>query len=72
MIEVRIDDVDAVAAMRIVYELRDMGWQQCKDFDFAYRNTKRESYSYEVTDPMHAVFFFRQEEYATTFRLKYL
>jgi len=72
MIEVRIDDIDATDAVRITHELRDMGWQQGEDFDFAYRHTQRDSYSYEVMDPMHAIFFFRQESYATTFRLKYL
>ena len=72
MIEVRINDIEAIAAMRIVQELRDMGWQQGKEFDFAYHHTRRDSYSYEVMDPMHVDFMFYQEEYATLFSLKYL
>jgi hypothetical protein len=72
LIEVRIDDIDATDAMRIVYELRDMDWQQGKDFDFSYHHTRRDSYSYEIMDPMHAIFFFYRSDYATMFALKYL
>ena len=72
MKEIRVNDIDAMDAVRITHELRDMGWQQGKDFDFAYRHTQRDSYSYEIMDPMHAIFFFYQESYATLFALKYL
>ena len=72
MIEVRIDDIDALGAMRIVQELRDMGWQQGQEFDFSYHHTRRDSYSYEIMDPMHAIFFFYRSDYATMFALKYL
>jgi hypothetical protein len=72
MIEVRINNVDAVDAMRIVQELRDMGWEQSREFDFSYHHTQRESYSYEVLEPMHVIFFFYRPEYATLFTLKYL
>lgn len=71
MIEVRIDDIDALGAMRIVQELRDMGWQQGQEFDFSYHHTRRDSYSYEIMDPMHVTFFFYREEYATMFMLKW-
>ena len=72
MIQVRIDDIDANDAMRIVQELRDMGWVQGQEFDFSYHHTRRDSYSYEIMDPMHAIFFFYRPEYATLFTLKYL
>ena len=72
MIQVRIDDIDANTALSIVYELRDMDWQQGQDFEFAYRHARRDSYSYELQDPSHAIFLFYNEEYATMFRLKYL
>jgi hypothetical protein len=72
MIEVRIDNVDAIDAMRIVQELRDMGWAQGEEFDFSYHHTRRDSYSYEVMDPMHVDFVFYRSEYATLFALKYL
>ena len=72
MTEVRINNVDAVDAMRIVQELRDMGWIQGKEFDFSYHHTRRDSYSYEVMDPMHVDFVFYRPEYATMFTLKYL
>ena len=72
MIEVRIDNVDAIDAMRIVQELRDMGWRQGEEFDFSYHHTSRDGYSYEIMDPMHVDFVFYQEPYATMFALKYL
>ena len=72
MIQVRIDDIDANGAVNIVYELRDIGWQQGQDFEFAYRHARYDSYHYELQEPKHAVFLFYNEEYATMFRLKYL
>jgi len=72
MIQVRINDIDAIDAMRIVQELRDMGWVQGEEFDFSYYHTRRDSYSYEVMDPMHVDFVFYRPEYATMFTLKYL
>ena len=57
--------------MEIVRELREQGYQQGVDFDFAYHAPAQDSFSYEPSTERYTVFTFYNEKYATLFALKY-
>ena len=57
--------------MDIVRELRAMGYQQGKDFDFAYHQASYNNDGYELIDHAHTIFSFHTEKYATLFAIKY-
>lgn len=72
MIEVVLYRKDPVEVMSIVREMREMGWVQGKDFDFAYRPPMWDNkYSSEEIRAKHTVFKFYNEKYASLFALKY-
>ena len=72
MIEVVLYRKDPVEVMTIVREMREMGWVQGKDFDFAYKPPRHDTdiLFTEIT-PKYTVFKFYTEKYATLFSLKY-
>ena len=55
--------------MDIVRALREQGYIQGKDFDFAYHQSKWDEMIGEI--PTHTVFKFYEDKYATLFALKY-
>lgn len=69
-IEVTIKHLIPTEIMSIVHTLRDMGYEQGIDFDFAYTPEKIETFG---TNNYHrfTTFIFYDEKYATWFRLKY-
>lgn len=57
--------------MSIVRELRQQGWIQGKDFDFAFHRATYTIDSWTAVTPRQTIFTFYTERYATLFALKY-
>ena len=57
--------------MDIVKELRTQGYEQGKDFDFAYHQAEWDTFGHENPKRRHTVFTFYTEKYATLFAIKY-
>jgi len=71
MIEVKLLDVGPNEAMEIVRELRQKGYLQNKDFDFAYHKPTWDEFSYEGVSNRFTLFTFYRDELATWFELTY-
>ena len=69
MITVNLKRIDVNRVMDIVRELRDMGWIQGRDFDFAYNQSRWDEMIGEI--PKQTMFTFYNEKYASFFLLKY-
>lgn len=74
MITVTLDDIDLKSIMNIVYNLRHSGYEQGKDFDFAYF-PERVQFTLDFGDvvrrPRRTEFRFNNEELALFFQLKH-
>lgn len=70
-IEVVIYDRKPLEIMEIVKDLRIDGYVQGKDYDFAYHQSKMDTFGHEPPTRRHTVFTFYNEKYATLFTLKY-
>ena len=57
--------------MSIVYELRNQGYVQGVDFDFAYKPPEFDNFSGDAVHNRYTRFTFYNEKYATLFTLKY-
>ena len=68
---VSIENINANDTMNIVKDLREQGYIQGVDFDFAYRPEFYDNFSGEPLQKKHAEFIFYVEKYATLFLLKY-
>lgn len=71
MIAVNLKKVDVNRIMEIVRELREMGWVQGQDFDFAYRQAQYDNNGWQEVTPKQTMFTFYNEKYASFFLLKY-
>jgi hypothetical protein len=71
MTKIVLHDIDASRAMEIVKELRSSGLVQGEDFDFRYKPSEDNNFTYEDVIRKHTVFVFYKEKYATLFALKY-
>ena len=71
MIEVIIAKQTAHDIINIVYELRDQGFIQGVDFEFAYHAADYDNWSGDVTYNKHTVFRFTDPATASWFTLKY-
>ena len=69
-IEIKIYVRNAQHAMDIVKELRDSGYVQGVDFDFAYHKPMYDGHWQEIIQ-RNTMFTFYKEELATWFSLKY-
>jgi hypothetical protein len=72
-----VEHVDANRTLDIVYELKAMGLQNSVDFNFAYINRKQSWLTLDEDgnineEPWGAEFTFKEDKWATWFRLKYL
>jgi len=70
MIEVVVQNQDVGSILNLVHALRERGWQQGQDFDFAFKQRGGINLTGKVSS--ETVFTFYQEEYATLFALTYL
>jgi len=71
MLQVRLIDKMPNEIMDIVRELRQQGYTQGTDFDFAYNKPKYDDLSHDAVYNRHTVFTFYKEELATWFSLRY-
>lgn len=71
MIEVIVSNQSANDVINIVYELREQGFTQGVDFEFAYHAADYDNWSGDVTYNKHTVFRFANPSVASWFRLKY-
>jgi len=70
MVQIKIYKKDATEITNIVREIRNRGWIIGKDFDFYYIKSQYDDQWKEI-EPMHTLFKFYTEKYATIFALKY-
>jgi hypothetical protein len=71
LIEVKILDKKPNDFLEIVQQLRDKGYVQGKDFDFAYHPPKFDDFSGDAVYNRCVIFTFYREELATWFSLVY-
>lgn len=71
MIEVVIAKQTANSIIDIVHNLRDQGFIQGVDFEFAYHAADYDNWSGDVTYNRHTVFRFKDPAVASWFTLKY-
>ena len=71
MIEVVIEKQNANDIINIVCELRDQGFVQGIDFEFAYHGVNYDNWAEGITYKKHTVFRFADPAVASWFRLKY-
>ena len=57
--------------LEIINQLRQQGYQQNTDFDFAYHQATYDNDGWSAVTPKHAEFIFYNEMLATWFSLKY-
>lgn len=69
MTEVKLLHEKPMSVMAIVAELRDLGWIQRRDFDFAYYPAKWDTF--DEIEPRHTIFTFYNDSTASWFALKY-
>jgi hypothetical protein len=69
LVQITIENRSADSVMNIVRQLRQQGWVQGVDFDFAFHQRRWDEMVGDV--PSHTVFKFYKEHYATFFALKY-
>jgi hypothetical protein len=74
MTEIKYYTKEVNETLRIIYELREMGWQQGRDFEFRWNPTKwcNENFTFDEEEPAHCLFTFYEESLATWFTLKYI
>jgi len=75
MIAVRLRGQRIDSVLAIVRELRDLGYEQGSDFDFAYTPEKLDynlAKAGEVLSPRQTVFNFYDEQLSSWFILKYV
>lgn len=72
MIEVKVIDKMPNEVMDIVRELRQRGYIQGTDFDFAYHKPVYHDWSGDAVYNRYTEFIFYKEELATWFTLRYL
>lgn len=70
-IEVIVHDVNPVRIMELVRELRDEGYVQGADFDFAYHQPIWDTFGHEPPTRRYTIFTFYVEKYATLFAIKH-
>lgn len=70
-VEVIVYDRTPTAILEIVKELREQGYEQYKDFNFAYHASTQDTFGHEAPTRRFTVFTFYTEKYATLFALKY-
>jgi hypothetical protein len=66
---VAIHNTDPTQTMEVVRELRQQGYVQGVDFDFAYNQSRWDEMIGEI--PKHTDFVFYNDQLATWFQLKY-
>jgi hypothetical protein len=71
MIDVEIKYINPAKALEIVQELRDMGWVQGTDFDFAYYKAEWDNFSNDAVTPQKTVFTFYDDTNASYFVLRW-
>ena len=64
--------ITAKRTMEIGYELRNMGYVQGVDFDYAYYQEKYDNFSHDPIVKRHARFTFYNDSNASYFALKWL
>jgi hypothetical protein len=69
--EVLVYDLAPTHIIEIVKELREQGYTQGKDYDFAYHASTHDIFGHEAPSRRFTVFTFYVEKYATLFALKY-
>jgi len=72
MVEVKVLEKMPEEIMKIVKELRSLGYQQGNHFDFTYRPPKYDDFSMDAVYNRHTVFTFYKEELASWFALRFL
>ncbi len=70
-IEVIVHDCTPNEIMDIVKDIRQQGYVQGVDFDFAYHKPTWDTFGHEAPTRRYTVFTFHVEKYATLFALKY-
>ena len=70
-IKVIVYDRNPNEVMEIVRELREQGYEQGTDYDFAYFQSQLDAFGHEPPTRRYTVFTFYNEKYATLFTLKY-
>ena len=70
MIDVEIKYISPAKALEIVQELRDMGWVQGVDFDFAFHQGEYDYMNGDVV-PKRTVFTFYNDTNASYFVLRF-
>lgn len=71
MANIIIKEIGVTRVLNIVTELRQMGWVQGVDFDFAYYNEKWDDFSSEPIIEQHTVFTFYNDSNASYFMLRW-
>ena len=63
--------IDAKRTMEIGHELRQMGYIQGVDFDYAYYKSEYDNFSYDPIQERRAVFTFSNDNNASYFMLRW-
>ena len=71
MANIIIKEIGVTSVLNIVTELRQMGWVQGVDFDFAYYNETWDDFSSEPIVEQHTVFTFYNDSNASYFMLRW-
>ena len=71
MANIIIKEIGVTRVLNIVTELRQIGWVQGVDFDFAYYNEKWDDFSSEPIVEQHTVFTFYNDSNASYFMLRW-
>ncbi len=71
MVELKLNDIDIHKLLSIIEELREMGWKNGVDFDFAYYKPSYDNFSYEAVTQRHVIFTFYNESNASYFMLRW-
>ncbi len=69
--EIKLLNHNASQVIAIVHEIRDQGYVQGQDFDFAYSPERYDNFSHEPVMRSHAVFTFYEDSLASWFAIKY-
>lgn len=69
--EIKLLNHNASHVIAIVHEIRDQGYIQGQDFDFAYSPERYDNFSHEPVVRSHAVFTFYEDSLASWFAIKY-
>lgn len=71
MLEIRVNDWLPNQVMDVVRELREKGYVQGIDFDFAYNKPRYDELTHDGVYNRFTIFTFYKDELATWFRLVY-